>query len=149
MTRVVAQRVRSASVAVDGEVLGRIDGGLLLLIGIHRDDSEEIVDRVADKVAALRVFGDDQGKMNLSAAEAGGSMLAVSQFTLYGDLRRGRRPSFIEAAGPELGERLYERFNRRLREHGYLVECGRFGAHMVVSLDNDGPVTIILDSREM
>jgi D-tyrosyl-tRNA(Tyr) deacylase len=100
-------------------------------------------------MAALRVFQDDQGKMNRSAAEAGGAMLVVSQFTLYGDLRRGRRPSFIEAASPVLGERLYERFADRLRHHGYHVECGRFGAHMLVALENDGPVTIILDSHEL
>jgi D-tyrosyl-tRNA(Tyr) deacylase len=149
MTRVVAQRVSRASVTIDGAVVGRIGAGLMLLVGIHRDDDEQTVDRVADKVATLRVFQDDEGKMNRSAAEAGGAMLVVSQFTLYGDLRRGRRPSFIEAAGPELGERLYQRFAERLRGHGYHVECGRFGAHMLVDLENDGPVTIVLDSREL
>jgi D-tyrosyl-tRNA(Tyr) deacylase len=147
--RVVAQRVSHASVTVDGDVVGRIASGLLLLVGIHREDNEQTVDRIADKVATLRIFQDDQGKMNLTAAEAGGSMLVVSQFTLYGDLRRGRRPSFIEAAGPELGEKLYEHFAERLRRQGYTVECGRFGAHMLVSLENDGPVTILLDSRDL
>jgi D-tyrosyl-tRNA(Tyr) deacylase len=149
MARLVAQRVSRASVTINGDVVGAIQTGLLLLVGIHRDDDERTVEKLADKVAALRVFPDEQGKMNRSAAEADGDMLVVSQFTLYGDLRRGRRPSFIEAAGPELGERLYERFAERLRELGYRVECGRFGAHMLVALENDGPVTIILDSREL
>jgi D-tyrosyl-tRNA(Tyr) deacylase len=101
---------------------------------------------LADKVAVVRIFGDDQGKMDRSAAEVGGGMLVVSQFTLYADLRKGRRPSFIDAAVPEVGNRLYERFVERLRFHGYPVECGEFGAHMVVVLENDGPVTLVLDS---
>lgn len=147
--RVVVQRVSSASVTVDGEVVGRIARGLLLLMGIHCDDDEADVGRVVDKVAGMRVFEDGDGKLNLSCREAEGAMLAVSQFTLYGDLRKGRRPSFGQAAPPEMALRLYEYAVERLRHHGYLVECGRFGARMQVALENDGPVTIILDSAEM
>lgn len=146
MARIVVQRVRAASVAVGDEVIGRIGRGLMVLVGIADGDDETSVDRLADKTATMRVFEDDAEKMNLSAADVGGDMLAVSQFTLLADLRRGRRPSFIGAAPAAVGEPLYERFCSRLRSHGYRVEQGRFGAHMVVTIENDGPVTIVLDS---
>ncbi len=149
MVRVVAQRVRSASVRVDGSTVGSIGRGLAILVGIRQGDDKAAVERVADKVAVLRVFEDENGKMNLSTADVGGAMLVVSQFTLYADVRKGRRPSFIQAANPELGERLYEHFASRLESHGYAVERGRFAAHMLVSLENDGPVTIVLDSEEL
>jgi D-aminoacyl-tRNA deacylase len=149
VVRVVAQRVLSASVMVEGTVVGAIEHGLALLVGIEESDEDTVVDRVADKVAVLRVFEDEQGKMNLSTSEVGGSMLVVSQFTLYGDVRKGRRPSFIRAARPEKGDSLYQRFAERLRSHGYPVSTGVFGAHMLISLQNDGPVTIILDSADL
>jgi D-aminoacyl-tRNA deacylase len=149
MVRVVAQRVRAASVMVDQTVVGAIERGLTLLVGIETHDESPDVDRVADKVAVMRVFEDEDGKMNLSTAEIGGSMLVISQFTLYGDLRKGRRPSFICAARPEKGNVLYERFVERLRFHGYPVSHGIFGAEMLVTIENDGPVTIILDSAEL
>lgn len=149
MVRVVAQRVRAASVSVDGTVVGAIDRGLALLVGIEESDDAPAVDRVADKVAVLRVFEDPDGKMNLSASEIGGAMLVVSQFTLYADVRKGRRPSFIRAARPEKGSLLYELFMERLRSHGYDVAYGIFGADMLLAIENDGPVTIILDSAEL
>jgi D-aminoacyl-tRNA deacylase len=145
MVRVVAQRVRSATVRVGEETIGSIGTGVLILIGIRQGDDEGAVDRLADKLAVLRIFNDENGKMNLSAADVDGKMLVVSQFTLYADVRKGRRPSFIEAAEPELGERLYERFAARLRSHGYEVATGKFGAEMLVTLENDGPVTIVVD----
>jgi len=149
MARLVAQRVRIATVEVAGEVIARIGPGLAILIGIRRGDSDEAVEKLADKVAVLRIFNDAEGKMNLSAADVGGAMLVVSQFTLYADARKGRRPSFVDAAAPEEGAQLYLRFAERLESHGYRVELGRFGAMMVVSLENDGPVTIVLDSDEI
>lgn len=149
MVRVVAQRVRAASVTVDGTVVGAIDRGLALLVGIEETDEGAAVDRVADKIAVMRVFEDQDGKMNLSTHEVGGGMLVVSQFTLYADVRKGRRPSFIRAARPEKGSLLYERFMERLRTHGYDVAHGIFGASMLVAIENDGPVTIILDSAEL
>lgn len=149
MARVVAQRVRTAAVSVDGDLVGTIDRGLALLVGIEESDDPADVDRIADKVAVLRIFEDDNAKMNLSTADIGGSMLAVSQFTLYADVRKGRRPSFIRAARPEKGKLLYGRFVERLRAHGYRVEEGIFGAHMLVSIQNDGPVTIVLDSADL
>lgn len=147
--RVIAQRVKSASVEVAGAVIGEIETGLVLLVGIHESDDDEMADRLAAKTAVMRVFEDAGGKMNLSASDVGGAMLVVSQFTLYADLRKGRRPSFVEAADPDKGRRLVERFATRLEQCGYRVERGRFGAHMLVRLENDGPVTIVLDSREM
>jgi D-tyrosyl-tRNA(Tyr) deacylase len=149
MARLVAQRVREASVSVGGEVVGAIGPGLMILVGIGQGDTDKDVERLADKIAVLRIFEDSEGKMNLSASEAHGSMLVVSQFTLYADARKGRRPSFIGAADPETGERLYRHFSHRLRSHGYRVENGAFGTEMLVALQNDGPVTIILDSREL
>jgi D-aminoacyl-tRNA deacylase len=148
MARVVAQRVRAASVSVENEVVGAIESGLVVLVGIKAGDTERDVEKLADKLAVLRIFNDVEGKMNLSAREVGGAMLVVSQFTLYADMRKGRRPSFIGAAEPATGERLYEHFAARLASHGYRVERGRFGANMLVNIENDGPVTIILDSED-
>lgn len=149
MVRVVAQRVRQASVSVDGTIVGSIDRGLALLVGIEEADAVADADRVADKLAVLRIFADAAGKMNLSTSDVGGSMLVISQFTLYADMRKGRRPSFIRAARPEKGKQLYERVIERLRSHGYQVASGEFGAEMLVSLVNDGPLTIVLDSAEL
>jgi D-tyrosyl-tRNA(Tyr) deacylase len=146
--RAVLQRVSRASVEVEGRVVGRIGVGWLVLLGVARGDSDEEVDRLAGKVAGLRAFEDDAGKMNRDVAEAGGSVLVVSQFTLLGDCRAGRRPSFIEAAEPAEAERLYQRFADRLRSLGLAVETGVFRADMKVELLNDGPVTLLLDSRK-
>lgn len=144
--RVVVQRTREASVTVAGEVVGHIEHGLLLLVGITHEDSEKDVEFVADKVANLRIFEDEAGKMNHSVLDTGGQILSVSQFTLYGDCRKGRRPNFMSAARPEQAEPLYEMFNSKLREKGLQVETGRFGAMMDVRLLNDGPVTLIVES---
>ncbi|EST56529.1 D-tyrosyl-tRNA(Tyr) deacylase [Brevibacillus panacihumi W25] len=144
--RVVVQRTREASVTVAGEVVGQIEHGLLLLVGITHEDSEKDVEFVADKVAHLRIFEDEAGKMNHSVLDTGGQILSVSQFTLYGDCRKGRRPNFMSAARPEQAEPLYELFNNKLREKGLHVETGRFGAMMDVRLLNDGPVTLIVES---
>jgi D-tyrosyl-tRNA(Tyr) deacylase len=147
--RAVVQRVNSASVSVDGEVTGEISQGLLILLGVARDDEEKDADYLADKIINLRIFADDEGKMNRSLLESDGAMLAVSQFTLYGDTRKGRRPSFIEAAEPVKANALYEYFVARTRSLGVKVETGVFQAMMKVSLVNDGPVTILLDSRKL
>lgn len=144
--RVVLQRVSSASVRVEGAVAGEIGAGFLLLVGIGHEDSEADLAWMADKVAGLRVFEDAEGKMNLSLEDTGGAILSVSQFTLYGDCRKGRRPNFMAAARPEKASELYDRFNELLRGKGIRVETGVFGAMMEVSLVNDGPVTLILDS---
>lgn len=144
--RVVVQRVSSAAVVVEGTTVGSIGTGLLLLCGIHGSDGPAELKWMADKVVNLRIFEDDDGKMNRSVLDVGGGVLAVSQFTLYGDCRRGRRPSFVEAAPPEQADRLYRDFVGLLKERVELVEQGVFQAHMDVSLINDGPVTIILDS---
>jgi D-tyrosyl-tRNA(Tyr) deacylase len=147
--RAVVQRVSEASVEVAGETTGKISAGLLVLLGVSRDDERADADYLAEKIINLRVFTDDQGKMNLSLADAGGAMLVVSQFTLYGDARKGRRPSYIEAADPEKANALYEYFVGRARALGVRVETGIFQAMMRVSLVNDGPVTILLDSRRL
>ncbi|MFB6363632.1 D-aminoacyl-tRNA deacylase [Paenibacillus elgii] len=147
--RVVLQRSKAAQVTVNGETVGRIDHGLVLLVGIAEGDTEEDARYVADKIAGLRIFEDDQGKMNHSVLETGGQVLSISQFTLYGDCRKGRRPNFMAAARPELAEPLYERFNDMLREAGLHVETGRFGEMMDVSLVNDGPVTLIVESKQV
>jgi D-tyrosyl-tRNA(Tyr) deacylase len=144
--RAVLQRVRRASVAVAGETIGEIGTGLLVLLGVHRTDAPEQARWLAEKVAGLRVFEDADGKMNVSVQDVGGRVLVVSQFTLYGDCRKGRRPSFIEAAAPELAEPLYERFADELRALGVPVATGRFAADMQVELVNDGPVTVIIDT---
>lgn len=146
--RAVVQRVSSASVRVDGRLTGAIDGGLLVLLGVASQDGADDVSYVAGKVRDLRVFPDDAGKMNRDVAEHGGAVLLVSQFTLLGDARNGRRPSFASAAPPELAQALYEAVARALRERGLRVETGEFRAHMDVSLVNDGPVTILLDSSK-
>jgi D-tyrosyl-tRNA(Tyr) deacylase len=143
--RLVVQRVASASVTVDGEVTGSIGLGLVVLVGVRRGDTAEAARRLAGKVAHLRVLADDEGRMNRSVLEAGGSCLVVSQFTLYGDTRRGRRPSFVEAAGPEEAEALIGEFSAALEALGVPVAQGRFRAHMEVALTNDGPVTIVVD----
>ena len=139
--RALVQRVVSASVTVDGEQVGAIGRGLLVLLGVREGDSEKQADRIAAKLAALRVFDDDAGRMNLSVRDVGGELLVVSNFTLYGDTRRGNRPSFVGAARPEEAERLVERVRAALGAQG-----GRFGARMAVELVNDGPVTLVLDA---
>lgn len=132
---------------IDGETVGRIGTGFVVLVGITHSDTREDADFLAKKVAGMRVFEDTEGKMNLSLVEVGGQILSISQFTLYGNARKGNRPSFIEAARPEVAEPLYEYFNQELREqYGLHVETGRFGANMQVDFVNDGPVTIIVDS---
>lgn len=143
--RAVVQRVSRASVTVDGEVVGAIDHGLMILLGATHDDGPEQADWLARKVAGLRIFEDSAGKMNLSLLDVQGAALVVSQFTLYGDTRKGRRPSFVAAAHPETAEPLIERFAATLRQHGVPVEMGVFGAYMAVEIHNDGPVTLILD----
>lgn len=143
--RAVVQRVSEASVNVDGATVGRCGVGLLVLVAAHRDDTEANADKLADRVAGLRIFSDAEGKMNLSLADVEGSVLAISNFTLYGDATKNRRPSFIESAPYADGERLYEAFVAALARRGVPVETGVFGAHMDVSLVNDGPVTIVLD----
>jgi D-tyrosyl-tRNA(Tyr) deacylase len=139
------QRVSEASVSIDGDTVGSIGAGLVVLLGVGRDDGEREAGRLAEKVARLRIFDDEQGRMNRSFADSGGAALCISQFTLYGDTRRGLRPSFAAAADPEPAERLYLRFCERLRELGVPVETGRFGARMSVALRNEGPVTLLLE----
>ncbi len=144
--RAVVQRVSQSEVTVDGEAVGRIGRGLMVLLGVARGDTEAEVRFLADKIPRLRIFEDDNGKMNRSLIDVGGGMLVVSQFTLLGDCRKGRRPSFVQAADPETATALYEDFVGRVRELDIHVETGRFGAMMAVSLVNDGPVTLILES---
>ncbi|CAN5705662.1 D-aminoacyl-tRNA deacylase [soil metagenome] len=146
--RAVLQRVRRAAVRVDGETVGEIDRGLLVLLGVGIGDTATDAEKMAEKAANLRIFDDEEGRMNLSLIEIGGGLLVVSHFTLYGDTRRGRRPSFINAAEPTEADRLYEHFVRHSRELLKKVETGKFRAMMDVELINDGPVTIILDSAE-
>lgn len=145
--RLVVQRVTSASVRVGEELVGEIGGGALIFAGIATGDTPQIVDRMADKFVGLRYFRDAEGRTNLSIADAGGALLVVSQFTLYADVRRGRRPGFTDAAPPELAVPLLDRFVQRLRSTGLTVETGRFGAEMAVELVNDGPFTLALDSE--
>jgi D-tyrosyl-tRNA(Tyr) deacylase len=146
--RAVVQRVSRAQVTVNGEIAGKIGLGLLLLLGVGRDDGEADATYLAEKIAGLRVFEDAQGKMNRSVQEVGGSVLAVSQFTLYGDVRRGKRPSFDAAAPPEKARQLYEFFVEQIRAAGLPCETGRFQEMMKVDLVNEGPVTILLDSQK-
>ncbi|MFV0308699.1 MAG: D-aminoacyl-tRNA deacylase [Desertimonas sp.] len=147
--RAVVQRVTSASVTVAGEEVGRIGRGLCVLVGVTHDDDETIADKVADKLWYLRVFDDDAGVMNRSAADVGAELLVISQFTLYGDTSAGRRPSWIAAARPEQAEPLVQRVVTRLRDLGAVVATGRFRAEMQVTLTNDGPVTVIIDRSSM
>ncbi len=147
--RAVVQRVSRASVKVDGELTGEIANGLLVLLGVAQDDSEADADSLAEKIAGLRIFEDDAGKMNLGVAEIGGALLAVSQFTLLGDVRRGKRPSFDAAARPERAKALYDYFVARIRALGLRCETGRFQEMMEVELVNSGPVTILLDSKKL
>jgi D-tyrosyl-tRNA(Tyr) deacylase len=146
--RAVIQRVARASVAVEGHLIGQIGNGLAVLLGVEQDDTEADAQQLADKAVQLRIFDDDQGKMNRSLLDVGGAMLVVSQFTLLGDCRKGRRPSFIDAAPPEQAERLYETFVAAVGVQGVRVATGKFRAMMQVELVNDGPVTLMLDSRK-
>ncbi|MBM7651790.1 D-aminoacyl-tRNA deacylase [Neobacillus cucumis] len=145
--KIVVQRSKAAKVTVDSEITGQIKHGFVLLVGVTHEDKEEDAAYLADKIANLRVFDDHDGKMNLSLIDVGGEILSVSQFTLYGDCRKGRRPNFMEAARPEQAVVLYEAFNQMLRDKGITVETGVFGAMMDVELVNDGPVTLILESK--
>jgi|ERR1051325_849361 D-tyrosyl-tRNA(Tyr) deacylase len=146
--RAVVQRVSRARVMVDGEVTGDIGLGLLVLLGVEKEDTEASADYLANKIAALRIFDDRNGKINLSVADMGGAVLAVSQFTLYANVMKGNRPSFNAAASPEQARKLYEYFVERIRSTGLRCETGRFQAMMQVELVNDGPVTILLDSSK-
>ena len=144
--RAVVQRVSRASVTVEGRVIGEIGPGLLVLLGVSSDDAEADADYLAEKIAGLRIFEDQDGKMNRSVVDVGGAVLAVSQFTLYGDVRRGKRPSFDAAARPEHARELYEYFVAQIRQRGLPCETGQFQAMMSVALVNEGPVTLLLDS---
>jgi len=146
--RLVIQRVLQASVSIDHQLVSSIQHGVLILCGVSRDDTEEDAEWCALKTSKLRIFDDQDGKMNLDLASTGGEVLVVSQFTLFGDCRKGNRPSYIHAAGPEKGESLYEHFVAILRQQGVQVKTGTFRAMMEVGLINDGPVTLILDSRD-
>ena len=147
--RVVLQRVRHASVTVDGETVGAIGCGLLILLGVAVEDSADQADALADKTAGLRIFADDAGRINESLLDAGGEALVVSQFTLFADVRKGRRPSFTRAARPQAAEPLVARFAQSLREQGIVVATGVFGATMLVESVNDGPCTIVIDSADL
>ncbi|KAB2495615.1 D-aminoacyl-tRNA deacylase [Priestia endophytica] len=146
--KVVLQRAKDAKVTVEGTTVGAISKGLVLLVGVTHEDTEEDVKYLAEKIPNLRIFEDESGKMNLSLLDVEGAILSVSQFTLYGDCRKGRRPNFMGAAKPDKAELLYEEFNGALREKGIIVETGTFGAMMDVSFTNDGPVTLILESKD-
>lgn len=145
--RVVVQRSKQASVTVNGEITGEITSGLVLLVGVTHGDTKEDAAYLADKIVNLRIFEDEAEKMNFSLLDVGGQVLSISQFTLYGDCKKGRRPNFMDAAKPDYAEQIYESFNSLLREKGVRVETGVFGAMMDVSLINDGPVTLIVESK--
>lgn len=147
--RLVVQRVKEASCTVDGKITGAIGDGFMVLVGMGLEDDELIVERMANKLSKLRVFDDGEGKMNLSLYDVGGSILSISQFTLYADAAKGNRPSFVNALRGEEATKLYDYFNKCLRDLGLTVETGIFGADMAIKLWNDGPVTIILDSKEL
>lgn len=146
--RAVVQRVKYSKVEIDGEVVGEINKGLNVLLGISREDTQEHITYLKDKILNLRIFEDENGKLNKSLVDVGGELLIISQFTLYGDCRKGRRPSFIEALGGDEAEKMYEEFVRQCRETIPKVETGRFGADMLVSIENDGPVTLMIDSNK-
>lgn len=146
--RAVIQKVTQSRVTVNDEITGEIGQGLMVLLGVTHDDTEDDARYMAEKVANLRIFEDAEDKLNLSVKDIGGAVLSVSQFTLYGDCRKGRRPSFTEAARPDTANRLYESFNTYLTQEGVKVETGRFQTHMMVNLTNDGPVTVLLDSKK-
>lgn len=145
--RALVQRVKTGSVTIDGKIAGAIGRGLVILLGIRTGDTAEDVNFVADKCANLRIFEDDDGKFNLSALNISAEILVISQFTLYGDCRKGRRPSFIDAAPPEISEPLYESFIERIRQQELRTQTGKFGANMLVEIHNDGPVTILVESK--
>lgn len=147
--RAVVQRVTSGKVAINNEVVGKISKGLLVYLGVGNNDSEEDLDYIVNKIAGLRIFEDENEKMNLSVKDIGGEILAISQFTLYGDSRKGRRPSFTDAASPDIGDKYYKKFVNKISEMGINIETGIFGAHMMVDYVNDGPVTILLDSTKL
>lgn len=147
--RTVVQRVTHASVKVDGQTIGEIGKGFLILLGVAEEDDEAIADKMADKICHLRIFEDENGKTNLSLADISGEILVVSQFTLYADCKKGNRPSFVKAGNPEKANRLYEYFMKRCQTHVQTVEHGQFGADMKVELLNDGPFTLMLDSKEL
>ncbi|WP_017185322.1 D-aminoacyl-tRNA deacylase [Alkalibacillus haloalkaliphilus] len=146
--RAVIQRVTTGSVEANDELTGSIELGLVVLLGVTHEDDEQDLKYIADKVTNLRIFEDEQGKLNLSVKDVGGKVLSISQFTLYGDCRKGRRPNFMSAAKPDQANGLYEKFNEEVANLGVPVETGAFGEHMKVTLLNDGPVTLILDSKE-
>ncbi|OQX94931.1 D-tyrosyl-tRNA(Tyr) deacylase [candidate division KSB1 bacterium 4572_119] len=146
--RAVVQRVSSGSVTIDEKVVGRIKKGLVILLGVKNGDTEEDAKFIADKCVNLRIFSDAEGKFNLSALDVGGELLVISQFTLYGNTRKGRRPSFVDAAHPEISEPLYLKFVEFLKQSGLKVATGEFGAMMLVEINNDGPVTILVESKE-
>lgn len=145
--KVVVQRSKEASVTVDGKVVGEISSGFMLLVGITHEDTIADAEFVADKIANLRVFEDSEGKMNLSLLDVDGEILSISQFTLYGDCRKGRRPNFMDAAKPDFAKKMYDNFNGKLRQKGIRVETGVFGAMMDVKFTNNGPVTLIVESK--
>lgn len=146
--RVVIQRSKKASVSINQEIVGAINHGFVLLVGIGEEDTQEDVEYLVRKISKMRIFEDGEGKMNLSLADVGGEILSISQFTLHANTKKGNRPSFIEAAKPDRAIPLYDAFNQQLREQGFKVEVGQFGADMQVSLVNDGPVTILIDSKQ-
>ena len=147
--RLVVQKVSQSSVKIEGEIVGAIDKGYMVLVGITNGDDELLVEKMVDKLVNLRIFEDENDKLNLSLLDVGGSVLSISQFTLYANCKKGRRPSFIDAAKPDISSPLYDFFNKKVEDKGINVERGVFGAMMEVSLINDGPVTIILDSNEL
>lgn len=145
--RAIIQRVSEAKVNIEGETEGEIGPGLLVLLGIEGEDNQEDIDYLVRKISKMRIFEDDEGKMNLSVQDVGGSVLSISQFTLHADTKKGNRPSFIKAAKPDISEPLYEKFNQGLKDTGLPVATGEFGADMQIHLVNDGPVTILIDSK--
>ena len=147
--RAVIQRVKNANVIVNGEVIGNIDKGILVFLGVGNEDKLNDIDYMVEKIVNLRIFEDEEEKMNLSILDVNGELLVVSQFTLYGDVRKGRRPNFTEAAKPEIAEEMYNKFLEKCREYNLKVETGSFGADMKVNIINDGPVTILLDSNKV